>query len=249
MSGHSKWHSIKHKKAATDAKRGKAFTALIKEVTVAARIGGGDLEFNPRLRLAVDRAKAANMPKDNIERAIKKGTGELEGYNIEEIHYEGYGPGGVAVFIEAATDNKNRTVSEVRHFFSKYGGNLGESGSVNWMFDKRGYIVVSRESVDEDALMETVLEAGADDITEDGSNWEIFTAPDAFQSVREALSQKTIDVVAEEIAMIPQTSVKLEGKQAKQMLKLMESLEDHEDLVNVWANFDIDEKEIEAAMS
>lgn len=249
MSGHSKWHSIKHKKAATDAKRGKAFTGLIKEITVAARMAGGDVDFNARLRFAVDKAKTANMPKDNIERAIKKGTGELEGYNLEEIHYEGYGPGGVAVFIEATTDNKNRTVGEIRHFFSKYGGNLGESGSVNWMFDKKGYLVVEAEHVDEEALLEIVLEAGADDVNEDGSHWEIFTTPEAFQAVRDALAAKNIPVVAEEIAMIPQTSVKLEGKQAKQMLKLMEALEDHEDLTNVWANFDIEDKEIEALMS
>ena len=249
MSGHSKWHSIKHKKAATDAKRGKAFTALIKEITVAARLGGGDIEFNPRLRLAVDKAKGANMPKDNIERAIKKGTGELAGYTLEEVHYEGYGPGGVAVFIEATTDNKNRTVGEVRHLFSKYGGNLGESGSVNWMFDKKGYIAIAGDQVDEEALLEIVLDAGADDVNQDGDNWEVFTAPEAFQAVRDALAEKNVAVVAEEIAMIPQTSVKLEGKQAKQMLKLMEMLEDHEDLTNVWANFDIEEKEIEAAMS
>lgn len=249
MSGHSKWHSIKHKKAAADTKRGKAFTGLIKEITVAARTGGGDIDFNPRLRVAVDKAKAANMPKDNIERAIKKGTGELEGYSLEEVHYEGYGPGGVAVFIEATTDNKNRTVSEVRHFFSKYGGNLGESGSVNWMFDKKGYLVVEAEHVDEEALLEIVLEAGADDVSEEGGNWEIFTNPEAFEAVRDALSSKNISIALEEIAMIPQTSVKLEGKQAKQMLKLMEALEDHEDLTSVWANFDIEEKEIEALMS
>lgn len=249
MSGHSKWHSIKHKKAAADAKRGKAFTGLIKEITVAARLGGGDIEFNPRLRLAVDKAKAANMPKDNIERAIKKGTGELEGYSLEEVQYEGYGPGGVAVFIEATTDNKNRTVSEVRHFFSKYGGNLGESGSVNWMFDKKGYLVVDRRHIDEETLLETVLEAGAEDVGEDESHWEIFTSPEVFQQVRDALAAKNIPIEVEEIAMIPQTHVKLEGKQAKQMLKLMEALEEHEDLTSVWANFDIEEKEIEAAMS
>ncbi len=249
MSGHSKWHSIKHKKAAADAKRGKAFTGLIKEITVAARIGGGDVEFNPRLRLAVDKAKAANMPKENIERAIKKGTGELEGYNLEEVQYEGYGPGGVAVFIEATTDNKNRTVSEVRHLFSKYGGNLGESGSVNWMFDKKGYIVVERGAIGEEELLEIVLEAGAEDVSEDESNWEVFTSPEAFQAVRQALADKNIPIVVEEISMIPQSSVKLQGKQAQQMLKLMEALEEHEDISNVWANFDIEEKEIEAAMS
>ncbi len=249
MSGHSKWHSIKHKKAATDAKRGKAFTGIIKEITVAARLGGGDIEFNPRLRLAIDKAKAANMPKDNIERAVKKGTGELEGYNLEEVQYEGYGPGGVAVFIEATTDNKNRTVGEVRHFFSKYGGNLGESGSVNWMFDKKGYFIVPREGTDEESLFEVALEAGAEDISEDGGDWEVFTTSDGFEAVGKALKAGGFEISDEEIAMIPQTSVKLEGKQAKQMLKLMECLEDHEDLTAVWANFDIEEHEIEAAMS
>jgi YebC/PmpR family DNA-binding regulatory protein len=249
MSGHSKWHSIKHKKAAVDAKRGKAFTQIIKEITIAARIGGGDPNFNPRLRLAVDKAKSLNMPKDNIERGIKKGTGELEGYNIEEIQYEGYGPGGVAVLIEATTDNRNRTVGEVRHLFSKYGGNLGESGSVNWMFDKKGYLVVERDKIDEEALLEIALEAGAEDVKEDGSSWEIFTPPDAFETVRDALKGKDVPVEVEELGMIPQSSVKLEGKQAQQMLKLMDALEEHDDIDNVWANFDIEEKEIEAAMS
>jgi len=249
MSGHSKWHSIKHKKAAIDAKRGKAFTQVIKEITVAARTGGGDVNFNPRLRLAVDKAKAENMPKDNIERAIKKGTGELEGFNLEEVSYEGYGPGGVAVFIEATTDNRNRTVGEVRHSFAKYGGNLGEAGSVGWMFHKKGYIVVERKDVPEEVLMELVLEAGGEDVKEDGSNWEIITPPEAFEAVRNALKAKGIPIAVEELGMIPQTSVKLEGKQAQQMLKLMEALEEHDDLTNVWANFDIEEKEIEAAMS
>jgi YebC/PmpR family DNA-binding regulatory protein len=249
MSGHSKWHSIKHKKAAADAKRGKAFTQLIKEVTVAARLGGGDIDFNPRLRLAVDKAKAENMPKDNIERAIKKGTGELDGYNLEEVQYEGYGPGGVAVLLEATTDNKNRTVGEVRHLFSKYGGNLGENGSVNWMFDKRGYFVVERKHVEEEVLFEVALEAGAEDINEDGENWEIFTTPEDFEAVRDALKGKRIPVAVEEVAMIPQSHVKLSGKQAQQMLKLMDALEEHDDLTNVWANFDIEETELEAAMS
>lgn len=249
MSGHSKWHSIKHKKAAADAKRGKAFTQIIKEITVAARIGGGDPNFNPRLRLAVDKAKSENMPKENIERAVKKGTGELEGYNLEEVHYEGYGPGGVAVFIEATTDNRNRTVGEVRHLFSKYGGNLGEAGSVSWMFDKKGYLVVERKDVSEEALLEIVLEAGGEDVKEDGSNWEIYTTPEAFESVRDALKAKDVPLAAEELGMIPQTSVKLEGKQAQQMLKLMDALEELDDLTNVWANFDIEEREIEAAMS
>jgi YebC/PmpR family DNA-binding regulatory protein len=249
MSGHSKWHSIKHKKAAADSKRGRAFTQIIKEMTVAARIGGGDINFNPRLRLAVEKAKAENMPKDNIERAIKKGTGALEGYNLEEVHYEGYGPGGVAVFIEAATDNRNRTVGEVRHLFTKYGGNLGEAGSVGWMFGKKGYLVVERAAVDEETLLEIVLEAGAEDVKEDGSSWEIYTPPDKFHVVRDALKAKGISLAAEELGMIPQSSVKLEGRQAQQMLKLMEALEEHDDLTHVWANFDIEEKEIEAAMS
>ncbi|HJS74681.1 MAG TPA: YebC/PmpR family DNA-binding transcriptional regulator [Vicinamibacteria bacterium] len=249
MSGHSKWHSIKHKKAAIDSKRGKAFTQIIKEITVAARTGGGDPSFNPRLRLAVDKAKAENMPKDNIERAIKKGTGELEGFNLEEVSYEGYGPGGVAVYIEATTDNRNRTVGEVRHLFAKYGGNLGETGSVGWMFDKKGYLVVERKDAAEETLLEIVLEAGGEDVKEDESNWEIYTPPDTFEAVRNALKAKAIPIAAEELGMIPQTSVKLEGKQAQQMLKLMEALEDHDDLTHVWANFDIEEKEIEAAMS
>jgi YebC/PmpR family DNA-binding regulatory protein len=249
MSGHSKWHSIKHKKAAADAKRGRAFTQIIKEMTVAARIGGGDVNFNPRLRLAVEKAKAENMPKENIERAIKKGTGELEGYNLEEVHYEGYGPGGVAVFIEAATDNRNRTVGEVRHLFAKYGGNLGEAGSVGWMFGKKGYLSVARKEVEEETLLEIVLDAGAEDVKEDGSHWEIYTPPDKFETVRDALKSKGIALAAEELGMIPQSSVKLEGRQAQQMLKLMEALEEHDDLTHVWANFDIEEKEIEAAMS
>jgi YebC/PmpR family DNA-binding regulatory protein len=249
MSGHSKWHSIKHKKAAIDAKRGKAFTQIIKEITVAARTGGGDPNFNPRLRLAVDKAKAENMPKDNIERAIKKGTGELEGFNLEEVTYEGYGPGGVAVFLQATTDNRNRTVGEVRHVFSKYGGNLGESGSVGWMFQKKGYLVIERKNASEETLLEIVLEAGGEDVKEDGSNWEIYTSPETFQAVRDALKAKGIPIAAEELGMIPQTSVKLEGKQAQQMLKLMEALEEHDDVTQVWANFDIEEKEIEAAIS
>ncbi len=249
MSGHSKWHSIKHKKAATDAKRGKAFTRLIKEVTIAARDGGGDMNFNPRLRLAVEKAKAENMPKENIERAIKKGTGELEGYSLEEVHYEGYGPGGVAVLMEATTDNRNRTVSEVRHLFTKYGGNLGEAGSVAWMFDKKGYLVVEREAADEETILEVALEAGAEDVNEDYSHWKILTPPSAFEDVRRALNEKEIPATVEQLAMIPQSSVKVEGKQAQQMLRLMEALEDHEDLTHVWANFDVEEKEIEAAMS
>jgi len=249
MSGHSKWHSIKHKKAAADAKRGKAFTQVIKEITVAARLGGGDPNFNPRLRLAVDKGKSLNMPKDNIDRAIKKGTGELEGYNLEEVIYEGYGPGGVAVLIEATTDNRNRTVADLRHLFSKHGGNLSEAGSVAWMFQKKGYFVVERDKISEEQLLEIALEAGAEDVGEDGSNWEIFTPPEAFEAVREALREKKVPVEVEQLSMIPQSNVKLEGKNAGQMLRLMEALEDHEDSQNVWANFDIEEKEIEAAMA
>ncbi len=249
MSGHSKWHSIKHKKQAADAKRGKAFTQIIKEITIAARLGGGDPNHNPRLRLAVDKGKSVNMPKDNIERAIKKGTGELEGFNLEQVTYEGYGPGGVAMLVEVTTDNRNRTVGELRHLFSRHGGNLGEAGSVAWMFHKRGYLVIEREKIKEDELLECVLDAGGEDLREDGSNWEIFTPPEAFEAVSKALKDKQIPVAAQHVGMIPQSYVSLEGKPAQQMLKLMESVEEHEDVTNVWANFDIEEKEIEAAMS
>jgi len=249
MSGHSKWHSIKHKKAATDAKRGKAFSRINKEITVAARMGGGDPAFNPRLRLAVDKAKAENMPKDNIERAIKKGTGELEGYNLEEVVYEGYGPGGVAVLIETTTDNRNRTLPELRHIFSKNGGNMAEAGSVAWMFQKKGYLVVEKDRIGEEELLEVALEAGAEDVREDGDNWEIVTAPEDFEAVLNALVGKELALVVQQIDMVPQSNVKLEGKSAQQMLRLMEALEDHDDVQNVWANFDIEEKEIEAAMA
>jgi len=249
MSGHSKWHSIKHKKAAADSKRGKAFTGIIKEITVAARAAGGDPNFNPRLRLCIDKAKSVNMPKENIERAIKKGTGELEGFTLEDVVYEGYGPGGAALLVETLTDNRNRTVGEIRHLFSKYGGNLGEAGSVGWIFHKRGYIVVERAAVKEEELIDCVLEAGGEDVSEDGTNWEVFTPTDAFESVVTALKAKNVPMSVQQVAMIPQSSVKLEGKQAQQMLKLMEVLEDHEDVQSVWANFDIEEKELEAAMS
>ena len=249
MSGHSKWHSIKHKKAAVDAKRGKAFTKVIKEITVAARLGGKDLNFNPRLRLAVDKAKAENMPKDNIERAIKKGTGELEGYNLEEVIYEGYAPGGVAVLIEATTDNRNRTVGEVRHLFSKNGGSLAEAGAVNWMFDRKGYIAIQGDSADEETLLEVALEAGAEDVREDNGNWEIFTTAENLSAVSDALRSRKIPIEVEQLAMVPQSSVKVEGKQAQQTLKLLGALEEHDDCTNVWANFDIEEEEMEAAMS
>jgi len=247
MSGHSKWHSIKHKKAAADSKRGRIFTRLIKEMTAAARSGGGDQDGNPRLRLAVATAKAANMPADNIKKAIMRGTGELPGISYEDVNYEGYGPGGVAIFMHVLTDNKNRTVAELRHILSKNGGNLGETGCVGWMFERKGYLVVEKAAVDEDKLMDIVLTAGADDMREDGSNFEILTAPESFEAVRVAMEANKIPTASAEISMIPQNYVKLEGKTAQTMLKLMEALEDHEDIQNVWSNFDIDESELEEA--
>ena len=246
MSGHSKWHSIKHKKAATDAKRGSLFTRLLKEITVAARMGGGDLESNSRLRSVVTTAKAANMPAENIKRAIQRGTGELPGISYEEITYEGYGPGGVAVFCEVVTDNKNRTVAEVRHIFSRYGGNLGESGSVAWMFQKKGYLVIEKAARTEEELLELVLEAGADDFRDDGENYEVFTTPENFYTVKDELEKKSIKPAAAEIAMVPQNYMRLEGKSAQSMLKLMEALEEQEDIQHVWANFDISAQEMEA---
>ena len=244
MSCHSKWASIKHKKQATDAKRGKIFTKIIKELAIVARMGGGDPDANPRLRKAILDAKAANMPADNIKRAILKGTGQLEGVHYEELTYEGYGPGGVAIFIEALTDNKNRTVSEIRHLFSKNGGNMGESGCVAWMFEKRGYIVVEKARASEDDLMDIILEAGAEDLKEDGSNYEIITTPEDYEAVDKALKDNNIEIAASSLSMVPQNYVKLEGKQAQQCLKLMDALEDHDDAQHVWANFDIDEEEI-----
>jgi len=244
MSGHSKWASIKHKKAATDSKRGKAFTKIIKEISVAAR-NGGDPEINPRLRKAIQDAKAVNMPADNVKRAIMKGTGQLEGSSYEEIIYEGYGPGGVAIYVEALTDNKNRTVSELRHIFSKNGGNIGESGCVAWMFKRKGYIVIDKEKFqDEDKLMEIVMNASAEDMTDEGDTWEIYTTPEKFEAVVEALKQDKVETSESSVGYIPQTYVKLEGKPAQQMLRLMEELEDHDDAQHVWANFDIDEAEI-----
>jgi YebC/PmpR family DNA-binding regulatory protein len=240
MSGHSKWASIKHKKAATDAKRGRVFTKLIKEITVAARMGGGDIDGNPRLRTAVLAAKAQNMPQDNIKRAIKKGTGELPGQSYEEGSFEGYGPGGTAVLVEVFTDNRNRTVAEVRHAFAKHGGNLGETGCVNWMFEKKGVILVEQDKVEEEELMELALEAGADDMSQDEDNYEITTSPTAFEDVKKALEEKEIPIALAEVSMVPQTTVRLEGSDAKRMLRLMELLEDHDDIQNVAANFDID---------
>jgi len=245
MSGHSKWHSIKHKKAATDAKRGRLFTRLIKEITVAARMGGGDPTGNPRLRTALATAKGANMPKDNIDKAIKKGTGELPGVHYEEVAYEGYGPGGVALFVQAVTDNRNRTLPEIRHLFAKYGGNLGESNCVAWMFEKKGYIVVPKENSNEEALLEVVLESGGDDVRDDGDNWEVLTAPEMFDQVRDALAAKSIAFTTAETSMLPKTTVKLEGKKAQQLLNMMDGLEEQEDVQNVWANFDIDDAAID----
>lgn len=245
MSGHSKWHTIKHKKGALDAKRGKLFTKLIKEITVAARTGGGDADANARLRKAVADAKAGNMPNDTIDRAIKRGTGELEGVNYEEITYEGYGPGGVAVMIESMTDNRNRTVAEIRHIFSKNGGNLGEAGSVGWLFDKKGYIVVDKEAKTEDELFEIVTDAGAEDLRDDEENFEVITAPENFDTVLTAVKGAGVEPQVAELEMMPQNYIKLEGAEAKQMLKLMEALEDHDDVQKVSANFDISEEEME----
>ena len=244
MSGHSKWASIKHKKAATDAKRGKVFTKIIKELSIAARIDGGDPETNARLRKSIADAKAANMPADNIKRAIMKGTGQLEGVHYEELTYEGYGPGGVAIFIETLTDNKNRTVSEIRHLFSKNNGNIGESGCVSWMFSRKGYFVIEKDKAAEDELLEIILEAGAEDMKEDVSNYEIFTPPDNYEAVVNALTENNVEIAAQNLGYIPQNYVKVEGKQAQQVLRLMEELEDHDDVQNVWSNFDIDEEEI-----
>jgi YebC/PmpR family DNA-binding regulatory protein len=244
MSGHSKWHSIKHKKAAQDAKRGKMFTKIIRELSVAARMGGAEPDANPRLRKAISDAKAINMPADNIKKAIMKGTGQLEGVSYEEVAYEGYGPGGVAIYVEVMSDNKNRTVSELRHIFSKNGGNIGESGCVAWMFKRKGYIVVERSKASEDDLLEIATEAGAEDLREDGSNYEIFTPPEDYEKVVEGLKNNSIEIAASNLGYIPQNYIKLEGKQAQQLLRLMEELEDHDDVQNVWANFDIDEEEI-----
>ncbi len=249
MSGHSKWHSIKHKKAKVDAARGRIFTKLIKELTVAARMGGGDPDANPRLRVALAAAKSANMPGKNIDNAIKKGTGELPGVVYEDVTYEGYGPGGVAVFIEAVTDNKNRTVAEIRHLFSKYGGNMGENGSVAWMFERKGLITVPKEQYTEDELMEIALEAGAEDMTPQDDVYEILTAFEDFQTVRNELEEKNIAMESANLTMIPQNTIKLEGKPAEQLMKFMSILDEHDDVQNVHANFDIDDEEMERILS
>ncbi len=245
MSGHSKWHTIKHKKGATDAKRGKLFTKLIKEITVAARAGGGDAEANARLRKAVSDAKAGNMPNDTIARAIRRGTGEEEGVNYDEITYEGYGPSGVAVLVESMTDNRNRTVAEIRHIFGKNGGNLGATGSVNWMFERKGYIVVDKAAKPEDELFEIITDAGAEDLRDDEDNFEIITDPDNFDAVLEAVKKSGVEPQLAEIEMLPKEYKKLEGNDARQMLKLMEALEDNDDVQKVSSNFDIDEADME----
>ncbi len=246
MSGHSKWHSIKHKKASADAKRGKLFTRMIKEISVAARLGGGDVEANPRLRSAVQTAKGANMPQDNIKRAILKGTGELAGQIYESISYEGYGPGGVAVLIEVLTDNKNRTVAELRRVFSKQGGNLAETGSVQWMFERKGSIVINQKEVSEEQLLEIVLEAGAEDLESQEDIFNVYTSVEDLEAVKQALQSAGVEMESAELTMITQTDVSLENKQAEQMLRLMDALEDHEDVGNVYANFDIDDTQMEA---
>jgi len=245
MSGHSKWATIKHKKGALDAMRGKIFTRLIKEITIAAKNGGGDPDSNPRLRTAIAAAKAENMPADNIKRAVQRGTGELPGATYEEFTLEGYGPGGVAVMLDINTDNRNRTVSEIRHAFGKNGGNMAEAGAVSWMFHKKGDIVVPKSLASEDDLMGIVLEAGADDLRDDGENWEVVTDPASFEAVVEAVKKAGITPTSAEVAMIPQNYIKLEGQQATTMIRLVEALEEHDDVQNVHANFDIDAKLLE----
>ena len=249
MSGHSKWASIKHKKGAADAKRGKLFTRIIKELTVATRDGGGDPDMNPRLRTVISDAKAANMPADNIKRAIRRGTGEEPGVSYEEVTYEAYGPGGSALLIQVLTDNTNRAVGEIRHLLSKHGGNLGTTNSVAWMFEKRGYIVVERAGADEESLMAAAIDAGADDFQEDEDNWEVINPPESHDKVLEAIKAAGAEPVTAQLAMLPQNLVKVEGKAAQQLLKLMDLLEDQDDVQHVWSNFDIEAKEIEASIA
>jgi YebC/PmpR family DNA-binding regulatory protein len=249
MSGHSKWHTIKHKKGAADAKRGKLFTRIIKELTVAARNAGGDADTNPRLRTIIAEAKSVNMPADNIKRAIQRGTGELPGVNYDEITYEAYGLGGVAIMIETLTDNKNRTVGEMRHTLTKWSGNLGEANSVAWMFEKKGYIVIEKSKADEEKLLAAVIDAGADDMQDDDTNWEVVSSPETYMPVLEAVKGLGIEPAAAEIALLPKNYIKLEGKAAQQMIRLMEALEENEDTKKVWTNADIEEKEIEASLA
>ncbi len=247
MSGHSKWSSIKHKKAAKDAKKGRVFTRLIKEITVAARMGGGDMNANPRLRTAITGAKAASMPSDNIDRAIKKGTGELEGVSYEEVRYEGYGPGGTAIMVQVLTDNKNRTVQEIRRIFAKYGGNLGESGCVAWMFDKKGLIAVDKLQIEEDRLVSLALDVGAEDVREENGLFEIETRPEDLEKVRDYLERGKVATVSAQVTMVPKSTVTLDEKYAEQILKLTGELEDHDDVQSVEANFDIPDEFIEKA--
>ena len=249
MSGHSKWATIKHKKAATDAKRGRIFTKIIREISIAARVGGADPDTNPRLRTAIATAKNENMPNENIERAIQRGAGQLEGEQYEEVMFEGYGPGGVGMLVQVVTTNRNRVVSEIRHLMSKGGGNLAEAGAVGWMFHRKGDIVVSKEKAGEDKMLSIVLDAGADDLRDDGSAWEVITPPEAFEAVRDALTKAGVTPDSATIAWVPQNYVKLTGAPAQQMLRLVESLEEHDDVQQVFANFDIDEKEIQAVMA
>jgi YebC/PmpR family DNA-binding regulatory protein len=249
MSGHSKWATIKHKKAATDARRGKVFTKLIREISIASRVGGGDPDSNPRLRSAIQAAKMENMPNENIERAIKRGTGQLEGEQFEESLLEAYGPGGVGMLVQVLTSNRNRSVSEIRHLMSRNGGNLAESGAVGWMFHRKGDIIIGKEQADEDKLLGIVLDAGAEDVLDDGSSWEIITPPEAFEKVRDAVTGAGIHPGSAQVSWVPQNYVKLTGAPAQQMLKLVEALEEHDDVQQVYANFDIDEKEIQAAIA
>jgi len=246
MSGHSKWSTIKHKKGAADKKRAKIFTKLIKEITVAARMGGGDPNANPRLRHAIDSAKAQNMPKDNVDRAIKKGTGDMDGVNYEEILYEGYGPGGVAVMVECLTDNKNRTIADVRYIFNKAGGNVGTDGCVAWMFDKKGVISISKESAEEETLMEVAIDAGAEDIKDEGDSFDVLTAPEDFDAVKDAIDGAEISYEVAEISMVPQNTTAVSGKEAEQMIRFMEALDDCDDIQNFYTNADIPDEAFDA---
>jgi YebC/PmpR family DNA-binding regulatory protein len=242
MSGHSKWATIKHKKAAADARRGKAFTKLIREITIAARVGGSDPDSNPRLRTAIQAAKAENMPNDNIERAVQRGTGQLEGEHYEEVMFEGYGPGGVGMLVEVVTTNRNRVVSDIRHLMSKHGGNMAESGAVGWMFSRKGDIYVPKEAAEEDKLLSIALEAGAEDVRDDDSSWEILTPPESFEAVRDALVAAGVQPSSAEVGWVAQNYIKLTGSAAQQMLRMVEALEEHDDVQHVYANFDIPEE-------
>ncbi len=244
MSGHSKWATIKHKKAATDAKRGRAFTKVIREITIAARVGGGDPMSNPRLRSAIALGKAENMPNDNIERAIQRGTGQLEGEQFEEVNFEGYGPGGVGIILQVVTSNRNRVVSEIRHMMSRHGGNLAETGAVGWMFSRKGQILVAKEKAEEDKMLSIVLDAGAEDLRDGGGAWEVLAPPEAFEAVREALTKAGVTPDSAEVAWVPQNYIKLTGPDAQKMMKLVDTLEEHDDIQHVYANFDVDEKEM-----